>query len=272
MGMAVSLSHRMQAVADMVTPGSRVVDIGCDHGYVSMYLVQYQKAEHVLAMDINEGPLLRAAQHVKEAKLQSYITLRLSDGLCKFVKGEADTLICAGMGGRLIQRILEKEPDKTDSLKELILQPQSEVSLFRHFLSDKGYSIAAENMILEEGKFYPVIKAVKTGESRILSETEERFGPILLMQRHPVLKRYLAFEWEKVMKLEKKLMSLKESGRILERLTDVRREMTFVKQAAEITGIELPGGTEERTSESWLQSQLTGKRNNIPKERFMKKL
>lgn len=239
MGTTVSLSRRMQAVADMVTPGSRVVDVGCDHGYVSIYLVQHQKAEHVLAMDINEGPLLRAARHVEEAKLQSYITLRRSDGLCEFVKGEADTLICAGMGGRLIRRILEKEPDKTDSIKELILQPQSEILLFRRFLSDVGYSITAENMILEEGKFYPVMKAVKTGEHVTLSETEARFGPILLRQKHPVLKQYLAFEWEKERKIEKDLVSQKESGRILERLADVRREMNFVKQAAEEAGVEL---------------------------------
>lgn len=239
MGTTVSLSRRMQAVADMVTPGSRVVDVGCDHGYVSIYLVQYQKAEHVLAMDIHEGPLLRAARHVEEAKLQSYITLRRSDGLREFVKGEADTLICAGMGGRLIQRILENEPDKTDSIKELILQPQSEVSLFRRFLSDKGYSITEENMVLEEGKFYPVMKAVRTGERRIFSEAEVRFGPILLRQRHPVLKQYLAFEWAKERQLEKELTAKEESGRILKRLADVRREMNFVKQAAEEAGVEL---------------------------------
>lgn len=239
MGAAVGLSHRMQAVADMVMPGSRVVDVGCDHGYVSIYLVQCQKAEHVLAMDINEGPLLRAAQHVKDARLRPYITLRLSDGLCKFAKGEADTLICAGMGGRLMQRILEKEPDKTDSLKELILQPQSEVPLFRRFLSNKGYAIVAEDMILEEGKFYPVIKAVKNGKDRGLSETEMRFGPILLREKHPVLKQYLVFEWEKEKKLEKELTAQKESGRILERLADVRQEMNFVKQAAKAAEVEL---------------------------------
>lgn len=239
MGTAVSLSRRMQAVADMVTPGSRVVDVGCDHGYVSIYLVQCQKAEHVLAMDINEGPLFRAAQHVEEAKLRSYITLRLSDGLCEFTEGEADTLICAGMGGRLMQRILEKEPDKTGSLKELILQPQSEIPLFRRFLVDRGYSIVAENMILEEGKFYPVMKAVRTGKGTILSETEVRFGPILLLQKHPVLKQYLIFEWEKGMRLEKELASQKKSSRILERLADVRREMAFVKQAAQTAGVEL---------------------------------
>lgn len=239
MGLTVRLSHRMQAVADMVTQGSRVVDVGCDHGYVSIYLVQCQKAEHVLAMDINEGPLLRARQHVEQAKLQSYITLRRSDGLCEFVNGEADTLICAGMGGRLMQRILEREPDKTKSLKELILQPQSEILLFRRFLSNQGYSVIQENMIREEGKFYPVMKAVKTGGHVPLSEIEARFGPVLLRQKHPVLQQYLILEWEKKRWLEEELLSQKESSRIMKRLADVRREMTVVKQAAEAVEVEL---------------------------------
>ena len=96
MGGKVALSRRMQAVADMVTTGNRVVDVGCDHGYVSIYLVQQKRTTHALAMDINNGPLLRAREHVEEAGLEGYITLRLSDGLGAFRKGEADTLICAG--------------------------------------------------------------------------------------------------------------------------------------------------------------------------------
>ena len=90
----------MQAVADLVTAGNRVCDVGCDHGYISIYLVQSRKAPCVLAMDVNRGPLQRASEHVKAAGLEKYITLRLSDGLLAFRKGEADTLVCAGMGGR----------------------------------------------------------------------------------------------------------------------------------------------------------------------------
>ena len=77
---AVSLSNRLQTVADMVT-GRRVADIGCDHGFVSIYLVQAKKADHVLAADVRPGPLSRAQQHIKEVQLTPYIETRLSDGL-----------------------------------------------------------------------------------------------------------------------------------------------------------------------------------------------
>ena len=158
----VILSARMQAVADMVTKGNRVCDVGCDHGYVSIYLVQSKVSPSVLAMDVNKGPLLRAREHVADAGLKEYITLRLSDGLSAYERGEADTLICAGMGGRLMQRILAQYPSKARDFKELILQPQSEISFFRRFLRNEGYSIVWEDMILEEDKFYPVIKAVSS--------------------------------------------------------------------------------------------------------------
>ncbi|MDE6204046.1 MAG: class I SAM-dependent methyltransferase, partial [Lachnospiraceae bacterium] len=121
------MSARMQAVADMVTKGSRVCDVGCDHGYVPIYLVRQGISPAVLAMDINKGPLLKAREHVMRAGLKEYIRLRLSDGLDGYVPGEAETLICAGMGGRLMQRILTRQPHKTADFQELILQPQSEV-------------------------------------------------------------------------------------------------------------------------------------------------
>ena len=117
----VELSRRMQAAADMVSSGNRVCDVGCDHGYVSIYLVQSDKSPSALAMDVNQGPLLRAKEHVRRYGVEPYITLRLSDGLSAYRKGEADSLICAGMGGRLLWKILTREPDKTADFKELIL-------------------------------------------------------------------------------------------------------------------------------------------------------
>lgn len=240
----VILSARMQAVADMAEKGNRVCDVGCDHGYVPIYLVQRGIAPKVLAMDINKGPLRRAMEHVEQAGLSEYITLRLSDGLLSYACGEADTLICAGMGGRLMQKILEREPEKTDSFREMILQPQSEIADFRKFLRNKGYSICQEDMIWEGDKFYPIIKAVP-GKHRELPEQDsmeialaDRFGPVLLSKRHPVLLAYLQREWENNICLKEKLKEAEESARAKRRLLEIEEELFYLREALRLCGRE----------------------------------
>ena len=122
----------------MVTIGSVVCDAGCDHGYVSIYLVQKNICPHVIAMDINQGPLLQAREHIADYGVDAYIETRLSDGVEKLLPGEADCLILAGMGGRLMMKILTEGKEKTDAMKELILQPQSEIGAVRQFLSKEN--------------------------------------------------------------------------------------------------------------------------------------
>lgn len=234
----INLSARMKAVADLVTVGNSACDVGCDHGYVSIYLVQERKAPKVLAMDVNKGPLERAAWHVKQAGLSDYINLRLSDGLLEYQAGEAQSLVIAGMGGRLMKRILERETEKTKSFQEMILQPQSELAEFRKFLRNMGYSIAEENMILEEDKFYPIIKAVAGAYQGENPDLEDRFGPVLLQKKHPVLALFLKREWENNLKIKEELSKAGDSVKASERLKELLREMDYLYQAAEVCGCE----------------------------------
>ena len=104
----VEISARLKALADMVTPGNRVCDVGCDHGYLSIYLVQKKISPRVIAMDVRTGPLSRCTEHVMQYGLEQYIEQRLSDGLEALAPGEADTVVCAGMGGRLIPAISQR--------------------------------------------------------------------------------------------------------------------------------------------------------------------
>ena len=145
------LSRRLQMLADMVTPGNSVADVGCDHAFLSIYLVQAGISPHVLAMDVRKGPLAAAREHIEGSGLNTYIKLRLSDGLDGLGEGEAETVLCAGMGGRLMERILKAGETKARAMKELILQPQSELKEFRAFLRQAGYRILAENGVYEEG-------------------------------------------------------------------------------------------------------------------------
>lgn len=238
----VALSKRLHAVANMVTVGNRVCDVGCDHGFVPVFLVQQGISPCVLAMDLREGPLRAAREHVSAYGLESQIETRLSDGLHNYKAGEADTLICAGMGGGLMMRLLEAEREKTDSFRELILQPQSELERFRRCLRESGFGILDEEMIEEDGKFYQVIRAsghkcregcdAVKGTSAVLPviadipheelcKLEDRYGPVLLKRRTPV---FLSFLEREAAVYEEILLNLEKQG-----LTEGRRGARYAE-------------------------------------------
>ncbi|MCI8433128.1 MAG: SAM-dependent methyltransferase [Lachnospiraceae bacterium] len=246
-GGQVTLSRRLQMLADMVTPGNRVADVGCDHGFLSVFLVQRRISPHVLAMDVRKGPLAAAAGHVEECGLGAYIETRLSDGLLNLAAGEADTLVCAGMGGRLMQRILAESMEKAGGLKELILQPQSELGAFRRFLRREGFRIVGEDAVCEEGKYYFAMKAVpgggnpeaegypecaeKAGQNRMEGrQLFDEYGELLLRQRHPVLHQYLLFQEEILIRLREGLEA-ENTKRTAGRLEEISREQAQIRLA-----------------------------------------
>lgn len=159
----VNLSKRMEAVVNMVSPQSfTIADVGCDHAYVSIALMQRKIADKVIAMDVRTGPLDIARRNVADAGYSNVIDIRLGDGLEKLEPGEADTIIIAGMGGLLMKGILERGLQiLTNKNKRpvLILQPQSDLKEVRMFLYCHAYHIVCENMLVEDGKYYTVMKA-----------------------------------------------------------------------------------------------------------------
>lgn len=187
------LSKRLQAVADLVTPGMRLADVGTDHAYIPIYLTQNGLVPSAIAMDINKGPLERADTHILEHGLDGKIVTRLSDGLVNLKMEEADTMIAAGMGGGLVIHILNENPAKTRSLKELILQPQSELAKVRRYLEEHRFRIVAEDMVEEDGKYYPMMKLVH-GEEAPYSQEELYYGRLLLKKKNPVLYQFLQRE------------------------------------------------------------------------------
>ncbi|SEG25550.1 tRNA (adenine22-N1)-methyltransferase [Eubacterium ruminantium] len=165
------LSDRMLAVAEMVNGcgfsvmegknNITVADIGCDHAFISIYLIESGIAGHVIAMDINEGPLKAAEENVKEYGLEDSIELRLSNGFEKLSADETDAAIIAGMGGYLVIDILKAAQFKKGY--QLILSPQSDLYQVRSYLLSEGFDILDENMIKDAGKYYNIIRAVYTG-------------------------------------------------------------------------------------------------------------
>lgn len=236
MGITMELSKRLNAVAAMVTSGHVVCDVGCDHGYVSIFLVKAKKCPKVYALDVREGPLERARQHVEAYACTDYIELKLSDGMKEMPSGIADTLILAGMGGRLVIKILSESMEKIRKMKELVLQPQSEIGLVREFIRKEGFVLADEDMVEEDGKYYPVMRVRVVSQTERSCENEEKqavldkYGPILLADRHPVLKEYLLREEILLEEIKRKL---EESGSSTEQAKRRRLELEEEKRQLE---------------------------------------
>lgn len=232
----MELSKRLQAVADLVTSGNRVADVGCDHAYMSIYLVKLKASPYVIAMDVNKGPLKRAYDNIIKYGCQDLIKTRRSNGLEKLEIGEVDTVLIAGMGGMLTVEILSQYIDITKSMKELILQPQSDIDIVRRFLSGISYSIIEENMVKEDDKFYVMMKAVpnhKIGNINfyeLTSKEHELYGRMLLERKHPVLKSFLHKERNKCNRI---ISNLKDNLKVeaLERKKEIIQQLELIEKA-----------------------------------------
>lgn len=192
----MQLSRRLRVLSELVTQGNRLADVGTDHGYVPIYLLERGRIPSAIAMDIKQGPLDRAREHVRQYGYGTYIEIRQSDGLEALKAGEADTVLLAGMGGALMQRILREGGLALRGVRELILQPQSELYQMRKFLREQGYGIAREYMVYEDGKYYPIMKVVMGQKNGALpdggyTEAELYFGKAGLQQNRDVWKAYL---------------------------------------------------------------------------------
>lgn len=232
----MELSKRLQAVANLVTAGYKLADIGTDHAYIPIYLVENEKVPDAIAMDINAGPLKRAEKHVKEEGLDGKISLRLSNGLGRLAPNEAESAVIAGMGGGLAIKILKDNWEITLSLKECILQPQSEIAKVRTFLLEEGFFFIKEDMVLEDGKYYPMMKVKPPSDTKngrdIWTETEIRYGKCLLLERNPVLKQFLQKEIAIKEELLGKLKA-QNSQRSQQRMEELEQELAYARKGME---------------------------------------
>lgn len=153
----MELSKRMQAVADMVLPGGVVADVGCDHAFVSIYLIENEMADRVIASDVRKGPVEIARRNVAGRNLQDRIDIRMGDGLSTLSVGEADTIILAGMGGLLMLDILKRQEAVVCGCRQMVLQPQSDVEKVRAYVDEKHYYLASEKMLVDAGKYYNIL-------------------------------------------------------------------------------------------------------------------
>lgn len=252
----VKISNRLQMAASLVKSGNVLADVGTDHGYVPIWLLEQKKIPRAIAMDINRGPLERAREHIRLYGMEDYIETRLSDGVAALAPQEADTILITGMGGGLVLHILEAGAEVCKSAKELVLQPQSELFRVRRMLAEWGYVTDAEEMLEEDGKYYPMMRVhyepeVKIRYAQHISDAsgsmaergsealggERRqevfwqYGRLLLEGRHPVLLEYLNKERGILSGIAEQLGRQPKSEKITERYTEIEQKLEWNREA-----------------------------------------
>lgn len=187
--MRIPLSKRLRACAQFVTPGVRIADIGCDHGYLGIYLLKNGIASHVIAADINEKPLQSAQRNALRFGVDNNIRFYLSDGAVAIPR-DFDTMVCAGMGGDTIISILENAPWLRNAQYRLILQCQTRTHTLRRYLSANGWYINRES-VLRDGHFlYTVMDVLWQPDAPRLTLGENYISPALRTACDPELPEY----------------------------------------------------------------------------------
>ncbi len=173
--MQIELKMRLAKIADAIKNIDCLADIGTDHGYLPVKLIQEKRIKKAIAGDINPSPLKKAQSIIAENKLESFIETRLGSGLSILEPGEADGIVIAGMGGILISQILSDHENVAKAAKHLILQPMNNQSHLRHFLEDNNYKITNEALVCEGRRIYEIIIA-QTGQMTINDWLEYELG------------------------------------------------------------------------------------------------
>ena len=232
----VKISERLRTAAGLIGEGERLADVGTDHGYVPIYLVERKHIPSAIAMDIRTGPLERAREHIRMYGMEDYIQTRLSDGVAALKPGEADTILIAGMGGGLVKHILESGRVICEQAHGLVLQPQSELAKVRRYLEEHRFRIVAEDMVEEDGKYYPMMKVIPTEQKGLYAEgvpaaeEELEYGKYLLEKGHPVMGEYLKKELSVNQGVYEKLR-VQESERTKERSAEI---LHMIKRAEDL--------------------------------------
>ncbi len=191
--MQIPITERLKTVAEMIEKTGTLCDIGTDHGYLPIYLLQQQKINYAYACDVRDGPLKNAAKNIAAFHVKNYIQTVKSDGLKELSDKEFDVISICGMGGRLIVNILANDIDTARRAKYMVLQPQSEIPVLRRFLSENHFVIKEERIALEDRRFY-VLMLVSNGEEPNRDEMSYQLGRCLLNRNDNLTKQYLTKE------------------------------------------------------------------------------
>lgn len=205
----IQLSKRLQMVADLVPKSEIAADVGTDHGYLAVWLLQNGRADRVFATDIHKGPLSRARQTAAEYGLREQIETHLCDGLQFPGAKRTETVVIAGMGGETMISILSAAPWTKQGMT-LILQPQSKRPELEQWLYENGYTITDAKLCLDAGKLYLAIEVHGKPSEKSLS------AEVFLLRNHDSL--FSQFLSQEMQKMEYALKGMEQAERDLSEL------------------------------------------------------
>ena len=195
----IKLSKRLLSIANLVSDNSKVVDIGCDHGLVSIYLAMNKQNISIIASDINQNALDNAIKNINKYHLEDKIKVCLSNGLDN-INDEIDTIIISGMGGHTIVDILTNNQEKLHTVNNIIIQSNNDIEYVRRKIVKLGYYIKKEELILDKNIYYTVILFTK-GKKKYTNK-EYYFGPILLKENSKIFIERKNKEYTKLLNIK----------------------------------------------------------------------
>ena len=206
------LTPRLQAIADSINEYEVLADIGTDHAFLPIYLIQKVKITKAIATDINKGPIEIAQKRIRKYKLEDKIETRQGNGMTVIEPYEADAIVIAGMGGMLIAEIIEQSKSVATAAKILVMQPMLDSGKLRRYLLQNGFEIFDEELAKEDKKIYEIIWARYTGEIKDATNMMD-IGPIIIEKKHLLAKDLI----------DKKVTEL---NNIIEKLGQVETELS----------------------------------------------
>ena len=208
------MDSRLNAILEFVPKGSRVADIGTDHGYLAIELIKRNIASFVIASDKNAGPLAAAQKNIKDASIDSNISLRLGDGLKILEAGEVDVICIAGMGGALMCDILDDSPEIVSKVNKIILQPMNAAEKIRQWAEKNNFCIEDEDLAEVDEIIYEIICLSKTSNE----------SPATKKGKSPLMSKYINGKIQKLQKVYDS-MSKSETAKMTDKYFEIENQL-----------------------------------------------
>lgn len=221
------LSPRLRAVADRVPSGASLLDVGTDHAWLVVHLLHERRVPTAVAADQKEAPLAGARARLAEHRLEKVAETRLGDGLSVVQPGEVRAVTICGMGGRRISQICSAAPAVVAELDALIVQPNTEPARVRQTLRGLGLRLVDEALVLDEGRWYPVMAWAPGAPDRDWCDLDLAYGPVLRDRADADLRRFLGVELGRVAQA---LAGAIQGGAPPEALAGLQAELDDIEQ------------------------------------------